>query len=497
MTKRIILSACLAAVASVGIMTQATASSGSPRIVVSIAVDQLRSDYLEAFTGDYTDGGFNRLLDKGTVYGSASYPFTPVDRASATAAIGSGASPYYNSIVGQRWLQRETLRPVGCVADDRYPGLQTTETASPDALCTSTLGDELKMATKGQAQVWAVAPFSDAAVLSAGHAADGALWIDDEKGEWCSSQYYMQTLPQWVNTANKIVLPSKKTKGKDAHRYRDYKNSAAVNTNITDMALQCLTATAMGTDDITDLLCLTYFAGREAAGSQEEETYLMRNTYVRLDAEIARLVETVERRFGAGNVLFVLTSTGYIEEKDEANYQTYRIPSGTFYMSRTADLLNMYLGAIWGQGKYVETTFRNHIFMDHSLLDKKKISISNATSRAQELLVMMSGVRNVYTSLQLLTISNEQIQLVRQGYNPERCGDLVIETAPGWCILTENTGESEYLRPSFFQFPIIFYGAGVTAQRMPQHVTIDRIAPTLARKMRIRTPNACSAEPLF
>lgn len=497
MTKRIILSAFAAAVVSVGITAQATAVAGVPRLVVSIAVDQLRSDYLEAFTGNYSDGGFNRLLGRGTVYGSASYPFSPVDRASATAAVATGVSPYYNGIVGQRWLQRETLRPVWCVADERHPGLQTTETASPETLSSSTLGDELKMATAGLAKVWAVAPYSDAAVLAAGHAADGALWIDDERGEWCSSQYYMQALPQWVRTAGKIVITEKGTKSKGTHRYHAYKNSGAVNTSVTDMALRCLTATAMGTDDTTDLLCLTYYAGREEVVRQEEETYQMQNTYVRLDAEIARLVEMVERRVGADHVLFVLTSTGYMEEKEEADYKTYRIPSGTFYMSRTADLLNMYLGAIWGQGKYVETTFRNHIFMNHSLLDNKKISISNATSRAQELLVMMSGVRNVYTSLQLLTISNEQIQLVRQAYNPERCGDLVIETAPGWRILTENTGDSEYLRASFFQFPIIFYGAGVTAQHLPQHVTTDRIAPTLARQMRIRAPNACSAEPLF
>ncbi|MBR2238188.1 MAG: hypothetical protein IJ887_10005 [Prevotella sp.] len=47
------------------------------------------------------------------------------------------------------------------------------------------------------------------------------------------------------------------------------------------------------------------------------------------------------------------------------------------------------------------------------------------------------------------------------------------------------------------QFPIIFYGANVEAMRVLQPVTTDRIAPTLARIMRVRAPNACSAEPLF
>ena len=445
--------------------------------MVSIVVDQLSSDCLNTYSHNFTGGGFNRMMNQGTVYSSASYPFTPVDRASATAAVASGVSPYYNSIVGQRWLNRETLRPVWCVADERYDGLATADKVSPEALCTSTLGDELKVATAGAAKVWAMAPTSDAAVLSAGHAADGALWIDGSRVGWCSSEYYMKALPQWLRTLST--------------------NAAEVNTSVTDIALQCAAAEALGTDDATDLLCLTYTAALGEAKNAEEEKYLKQNTYVRLDAEIARLVEMLERRLGRENILFMLTSTGYSEEKYEADYEKFRIPTGTFYMSRTADLLNMYLGAILGPGKYVEATFRNQIFLDHALLDKNKISISNATSRAQELLVMMQGVRNVYTSLQLLTISNEQIQKVRRGYSPERCGDLVIETAPGWRVLTENTGESEYMRAPFQQFPVIFYGAGVTAQRLAQRITTDRIAPTLARKMHIKAPNACTAEPLF
>ncbi len=469
---------------------QPSGSEGAPRLVVNIIVDQLRSDFLEAFTHAYTNGGFNLLMSKGKVYDSASYPFTPTDRASAVASVASGVSPYYNSIVGQRWLQRETLRPVWCVADDRYDGVETSEKASPEALSTSTLGDELKVVTGGKAMVWAVAPYSDAAVLSAGHAADGALWIDDEKGEWCSSQYFMKSIPTWIPKMERNDAP-RKTKKKDEQRFKAYKNSMEVNTAVTTMAIQCISATGMGTDEVPDLLCLTYYAGVTS------DVYELQNTYVRLDAEISRLIEIVEKRIGSDKVVFVLTSTGYSETKEEDDYQKYRIPTGTFYMSRTADLLNMYLGAIWGQGKYVETTFRNHIFLSHSLLDTKKISLSTATSRAQELLVMLEGVRNVYTSLQLLTISNEQIQLVRGGYYPERCGDLVIETAPGWRVLTENTGESEYLRASFFQFPIIFYGANVEAMRESQPVTTDRIAPTLARMMRVRAPNACSAKPLF
>ena len=39
----------------------------APRLVVNITIDQLRSDYLEAFTPLYGKGGFKRLLNEGLV----------------------------------------------------------------------------------------------------------------------------------------------------------------------------------------------------------------------------------------------------------------------------------------------------------------------------------------------------------------------------------------------------------------------------------------------
>lgn len=465
-----------------------------PRLVVSVTVDQLRSDYLEAFEPFYGEGGLRRLLSQGVVYTSASYPFSPVDRASAVAALTTGVPPSYNSIVGQRWLNRETLRPVQCTDDEQFHGIQTSQTASPAMLSTSTTGDELKIATAGKGQVWSIAPYCDAAVMAGGHAADGVLWIDDETGEWCSSQYYGSSLPSWVRSMGWNNVPANKAAGKDEQRFKHYKATHGVNADITAMAIRCLDYTGLGRDDMPDLLCLTYNAGGDNLINSRD---YLREVYRALDTEIVRLLNNIGQRIGLEHVLVVLTGTGYCEEHEETDYAAYRIPTGTFYMSRTADLLNMYLGAIWGQGKYVDTTFRNHIFLNHALLDKKTISIGEATRRAQELLVMMSGVRNVYTSLQLLTLGNDQIERVRNGYSPERCGDLVIEAAPGWRVLTENTGESEYARASFVQFPIIFFSSGLAPQRIQTPVTTDRIAPTIARAIRTRAPNACSAEPLF
>ncbi len=500
-------------------------SNEPPKLVVSICIDQLRSDYLEAFAPLYQNDGFKRLLSNGLVYRNASYPFSPIDRASAIAALGTGVTPYYNNIAGERWLNRETLRPMNCTDDENFQGLLTTETASPAQISTSTLADELKVATGGRGNVFAIAPYRDAAVLSGGHAANGAFWIDDNNGEWCSSKYYFSSMPKWVSDYNSQQSPAHKIDGTvweplnelvgnfnyfmqtgikkpfkhtftTSRRFYEYKACALVNSDVTEMALQCIASNGMGIDRVTDMLCLTYYAGNYDHRTVTECQMELQDTYVRLDLEIAKLIRDIELIIGKNQVLFVLTSTGYCDE-ETTDYAKYRIPSGTFYINRTANLMNIYFGALWGQGQYVDTYFRNQIFLNRKLLESRKVSIAEATSRAQEFLVQLSGVRNVYTALQLINGDNEHLSKLRNGFSAERCGDILIETAPGWRLVNEDTQENELSRASYIPFPIIIYGTGIQAEQIKMPVTIDRIAPTIAHAIRIRAPNACSAEPLF
>ena len=269
-----------------------------------------------------------------------------------------------------------------------------------------------------------------------------------------------------------------------------------VNQYVTDMAQQCVTQATMGYDRITDLLAVTYYAGTFDHKAMSECQLELQDTYVRLDRELARLMKTLEGRLGREHVMFVVTSTGYSDAESSA-YDQYRIPTGTLYMNRTSNLLNMYFGAIWGQGRWVESCYGSQLFLNHQLLESKRVSLTDAGQRAQEFLSQLQGVRNVYTGLQLLTSTSELTQKVRAGYNPERCGDILIEVSPGWKILNEDNQQTQLQRASFTQFPVIFYGAGIQADSISDHVTVDRIAPTVSKSIRIRAPNACSAEPLF
>ncbi len=84
---------------------QAQSLPAAPKLVVGLTIDQLRTDYLEAFSSLYGEKGFKRLWKEGRVFHNAEYTFSGVDRASAIAAIYSGTTPSMNGIISNAgWM---------------------------------------------------------------------------------------------------------------------------------------------------------------------------------------------------------------------------------------------------------------------------------------------------------------------------------------------------------------------------------------------------------
>ena len=443
-----------------GFSAEATAQvlAGGPQLVVSITVNQLRTDLLETYAPLYTQDGLKRLMEQGMMFPYAHYDFTPVDAISASASLQTGTTPYYHGVTGTEWLNRTTLRPQH-ILDDQGQKL------SPGQLMTSTIGDELKIATKGQGKVISFATSAACAILSAGHAADGAIWI--EKGQWQQSPYYKPG-NQWLSWYVNQYLPTKD-----------------VNRSITDLAIQCVEQLGLGRDDQPDLLCVNYDMQSDGID------------YQLMDHNIAALVKGILGRVSQDRVLFVLAGTTTTEEEQENENERYHIPTGKVYINRSANLLNMYLGAMYGSAQYVETYYKNQIFLNQKVIEQKNLKRTEVLQLAQDFLSQLSGICQVYTSHQLQTSDSEALRLIRNGYNKEKCGDLIVEVNPGWQLVNEETHQQTTSRANVIPFPIILFGSNIQAQRVQTAVTAERVAPTIARAIRIRAPNACKTEPLF
>lgn len=522
--QRTLLMSLLLAMSTLSSAESNTMGSKVPRVVVNILIDQLRTDYLEAFIPLYREDGFNKLLNSGRVYSQAAYPQASPDLASATATIATGTSPSSHGIIGRKWIDRATLRPIFCCDDINYPGIGTADATSPKLMEVTTLSDELKIATEGKSLVYAISPFREVAVFSGGHAANAAIWMDDNTGEWVTSTFYDE-LPSWASEHNKYNNLTKNLKDlvwrpinhlvgnfnyflsggvkepfehkfKGDTRVSDFKTCGLVNEEVAQMAMACVKTTNIGQDDITDYLAVNFYAGNYLHQSANAAPIEFQDLYVRLDRALSQLIKAIESKVGASNALFVITSTGQADEREE-DLTTYRIPTGTFDVKRTASLLNIYLSAIYGPGTYVEATHTTQFYLNHKLIEEKQINFTELLERAQDLLARFAGVKDVYTSLRLQQGGwTPEISRIRGNYHTAHSGDIMLKIAPGWRFINTDTKEQSLTRESYIPFPIIFYGYDIAASKVETPTTVDFIAPTLAKTMRIRAPNACSLSPL-
>lgn len=440
-----------------------------PRLVVNIMIDQFSNEELEQFVSLYGQNGLKKILGNGTVYEQSKYSFESKDLASSIASVVTGTVPYYNGVTSSVYLNRSTLRPQECTFDTKY-------FISPSVLTSSTIGDELKLATNGAALIYSVAIDKDAAVLSGGHSADGAFWVDDKTSKWTTSSYYSVATQKWIKA------------------YQASLNGSLIdkNSNVKELALRCVDAHAMGKDAISDLLCVTLSA---EANAKNPNLYIAKeDAYRSIDQSLASLVSGIENRVGKDKVVFFITSSGYIETPTK-EYFKYRIPTGVFNLSRATNLLNIYLNAIYGSGRFIDASHKNEIFLNKKLLEQKHIIYSDILKHAREFLIQLSGIKEVYTADLLLFNSYNQ-PIVRNGFNPEISGDIILKIAPGWKIIHEDTKEEYTPANSYIPFPIIIYGVGVKSKRVSTAVSISKIAPTIAKTIRIRAPNACTDTPL-
>lgn len=482
----------------------------SPKLLVTITIDQLRSDFMYEFEGLYTPDGFKRLLAGGRVYPNSYYAFENIDRASATATLVTGTNPYTHGIVGERWLDRNSLNIVHCTDDSKQQGLYTNDRVSPVRLKAITLADEMKRATRGKAQICVIAPDCDAAVMQGGHAADVVIWKNDNTGYWCSSSYY-GLFPEWAAKINKEVVGrnSKWTPLFPTELYNNfgdkapkqfsysfngnkdirlYKTSACINDEINEVAIACLRSGNMGLDNITDMLSITYYAGNYNNISMEDRPIEIQDIYTRLDKNISDLLKEIDRRIGLNNVIISLSSTGYVVE-DDSNDEKYRLPSGTVHMDRVKALLNVYLSALFGKGDYIDGYFNSEFYLNKKKMEQLQLKKVDLVAHTVEFLKSIDGIEDVFTIYRLGGMLSPELQYVKNGYNAKCSGDIWLRLMPGWKMAKDIVEASNLVRRSPVTFPMIIFGAGVKADVVNDFTPANIMAPELANYLHIRRPN--------
>ena len=193
-------------------LARADAYDAKPKLVVVLVFDQFRGDYLDRYRAEFkAKNGWNLFLQQGAHFTDCYYDYANLVTAAGHATIGTGAYTDGHGIPLNEWWvpgPNGTMQQISAVADNRYrlvgapAGTKDQSGTSPHRELATTLGDELVLATGGRSRVYGVSMKDRAAIFTSGHATKGAFWIDHNTGQWVTSTYWMNELPQWAKDFN-------------------------------------------------------------------------------------------------------------------------------------------------------------------------------------------------------------------------------------------------------------------------------------------------------
>lgn len=508
------------------------ASAGvRPQLVIGIMVDGLDQQYLDLLRGQFGPGGFNRLMEQGVVIPNADYG-TGVDATAAAAMLATGAPPSTTSISGAMIYDRAAGRAVPAMNDPEAMGNFTPQTYSPRALSASTLSDEVKIAGGGVTRTFSIAPDPAQAVILAGHNANSAIWLNEKTGNWATSTFY-KDFPTSVTYRNRVTplsarldtmrwtpalapdrypgLPEHLThypfsyvfpRG-SADRYAMFAASPKCNTEVTDIATLLIDDLKLGTTtDGADMINLTYTLAPFDFTRNEDNRYELMDSYIRLDRDLARLFSAADRAAGAGNTLFYLAATpptGRVRRDNEK----WNIPFGEFSTKKAKSLLNMFLIAKYGNGDWVKAFYDKQFYLNNQLIDERHLDAREVRLESAAFLEKMSGVDHVYTVDEILAGRGDaHYEALQRNTHAASSGDLFIEVAPGWETVDDLSAPVQAQRTQYVRraapatAPVFILAPNVESRTINTPVDIRAVAPTVARLLRIRSPNAASLPPV-
>ncbi len=504
----------------------AQAPSPRPKLVVGIMIDGLRDDYIELLKGYFGEGGFKRLLRDGVVLENVEYG-TQVDATTATAMIFSGAPASVNGIPTAMVYDSDTRRQRSIFFDTSTIGNYTDETLSPQALVVSTLSDEIRIDGGGIGSVYAIAPDASQSIVMAGHAGNSAFWINDVTGKWATTTHY-KDVPGPITARNFVAplstrldtltwrpsmtldnypdLPAYKKyypfrhtfPRNDVDRFRNFKTSAPVNTEITALASDYLTGLRLGTREAMDMLNIAYTL-KPFSNTKDADTRLeTMDSYIKLDQDLSKLFESIDKSIGLSNTFIMVAGTP-AKESEKRDDQRWAIHYGEFSPRKAVSLLNVYLMAKYGNGDWVLGHSNNYIHLNANLIKERDHDIKSIRIEAADFLTRMSGVSQVWTIDDIVAgRAGANADAIKRNTRLSLAGDLLIEVNPGWEIVQQD-GSKEIrntVRAGATSSIVFLLSPNLTAEKISTDIDACVIAPTVARILRIRSPNAASMSPL-
>ena len=515
----------------------------SPKLVVGVVVDQMCYDYLYRFQHHFSTDGFNRFLNRGVNCRNTNYNYVPTYTGPGHASIYTGTTPYNHGIVANEWYDRTKAKGVNCVFDPSVQAVGNSSSAygqvSPHHLETMTVTDQLKF-TYPASNVYSISIKDRSAVLPGGHLSDGSYWFDYSSGKFITSTFYTKELPPWVQEFNQthnadtyladwelLHEPSSYSRSIDNSpyevtikgaktptfpyaftsfakgNYSQFTITPFANTLLTDLALELMQQERLGKNEATDMLCVSYSTPDIAGHAFGPYSLEVEDIYVRLDLELAKLFNALDKQVGKNNYVIFLTADHAVvpvpqQLKDE------KLPGGYFDMSACLMSVNTQLQKKYGT-ILIQSEENQNIYLNYALIDSLKIRKSEVQQEVANILRSFPEVKVAVTGsdLERGNIQDPWMQMILNGYSKERSGDVIFMLKPGYLAISSDKG-SEHKGTSHgsaFNYdthvPLLWYGNKMKHQEIFRPIEITDISATLVHLLDLQRNGSMTGKPII
>jgi len=499
-----------------------SARPGKPSLVVMITIDGFRGDYLTRF-GPQLTGGLALLTRGGAWFTNAHQDHAITETAPGHASLLSGRFPRSTGIAANR---------VG-VFDPNSPllGFSGAAGASPERFQGTELFDWIK-AVDPRSRALSISAKDRGAILPVGKSKQQVYWYPGD-GDFTTSRYYADSLPEWVNRFNARLLPqsyagkmwtpllpdsaypeadsvSLEGGGKDfvfPHAVPADPDQAAswvratpfMDELIVAMALEGVKELHIGAGPQTDLLAISLSATDAVShrlGPQSKEAH---DQVLRDDRVIGVFLDSLFKMRDPSKTLVVLSADhGFTPIPELAAAGTEPRPvRATMAPALTAARAKL-------RSLKVDTLAidvdQQIVLIDREAFAKAKVSPDPVIAEFETAVRALPGVRRIDRFADLVLGDTINDPVARRWTHQFPAGSnvsLVATLTPGslWLVpgLISSHG-SPYDYDS--NVPVIFYGAGISAGRHAEFVRTVDVAPTLASLLGVKPLEKLDGVPL-
>lgn len=517
------------------------AQAWRPKLVVGIVVDQMRWDYLYRYAARYGEGGFRRLLGEGFSCEQTFIPYIPSVTAIGHTCVWTGSVPSITGIAGNNFCIDG--QKVYCTDDASVQPVGTDDESgrmSPNNLWTTTIGDELRIATNDRSRVVGVSLKDRSSILPAGRNPNGAYWYDNSTGRFVTSTYYTDCLPQWVEAFNALRLPDSllsltwqtlypadtytESQPDDSPAYEaEIVGGAGVclpldlqelwqkdgyevlrktpfgNTLTLRMARAAIEGEQLGSHDDTDMLCISLASTDHLGHLVGTHAVEIEDTYLRLDQELDTFLRYLDEHIPQGQYLLFLTADHGV--MNNSRYLTdRRISSGIWNPDSALSSLQQ----VVQQQFPADTPLVSYVMNYQVFFNEQAIQACGYDYAAVKSLVVneLRQDPRIHYACDMERAALESIpaqvrERIVNGYCRERSGGVQIVPKPGWHDRLEPGTTHSAWNPYDTHIPLLFYGWHIPQGATTRTTYMTDIAPTIAALLHIQMPSGCVGTPIF